>query len=535
MFVSRFPNLPYDSDVAGHRKKQKEANPAIQVYGRRFYKPQTEIEYLVEFFLVFVSQKIVGESGKKFSSGFPDLQLLKEWPEESALDYLPPTKIVLKLFTFLGSSQLESRHQCHQKRFDELLQNLKEHIEVSPALSKNDVLTWVEQVLFGFVGVAQNRAWSTQCFLPITSGLIAGETIWESSRAKKEPKLSWIVALKSGMFSSSKHVFLGRGGELLYLQLCNFFRLVDSPELCDFEKKIGFLEGTAKELQQDLESALWKFLGSIPKLEDLIKWVENADRETLQEQNEPLAKCGWCPVESWKETFFFAYEMRNVCNATLDPLEKVEMLKLCCVLQVMRTLCAQAARHWEGLSDDIRGSGGANGFAWIVTAQDAQERSLKELARRNLVRVQEIIHGVLRHSELNMSDDYNYKNADEQAQDLFVKLGKKIGFIVPWKGPGARFVMTEALLRYFVLALLPPGTRMTLRSFKETLFRHYGIGVNGEHLNKAIRWTHPGQPFELRSLEDDWLEELLRATGFLIPLSDAVSLVHNPFGKKDRA
>ena len=94
--------------------------------------------------------------------------------------------------------------------------------------------------------------------------------------------------------------------------------------------------------------------------------------------------------------------------------------------------------------------------------------------------------------------------------------------------------MTETLLRYFVLALLPPGTRMTLRSFKETLFRHYGIGVNGDHLNKAIHWTYPNQPIELRSIEDDWLEEHLRATGFLIPLSDAVSLVYNPFGKKEK-
>lgn len=57
MLIPRFPNLPYDSDIAGHRRKQGVVNPAIQIYGRRLYKPQTEIEYLVEFLLVFISKK----------------------------------------------------------------------------------------------------------------------------------------------------------------------------------------------------------------------------------------------------------------------------------------------------------------------------------------------------------------------------------------------------------------------------------------------------------------------------------------------
>lgn len=528
MFVSRFPNLPYESDVAGHRK---EANPATLVYGRRFYKPQTEIEYLVEFLLVFISKKRIGEN-ITFDSGFPDMSILKNWPDSAALEYYPPARLILKLFTFLGSSQLESRHECHQEHFKEILQNLKENIEVSSPLSKEKILTWIEQVLVGFAGVAQNRSWSTHSFLPITTRLIAGESIWESSKAKKRYQLTWRKALESRMFSSSRNVFLGRGGEILYLQLCNFFRINNSCDVALFERKIGYPQGMAKELQKRLESGIQHFLGELRVVDSLAEWVENADPETQEyEKGKPSASCGWCPVESWKETYFFAYEMRNICDAILDPLEKVEMLKFCCILQVMRTLCAQAARHWEGLTDDIRASGGCNGFAWIVTAPEAQERALKEVARRNVVRIQEIIHGVLRHSELKMSDEYNYKNADEQAQELFLKLGKKIGFIVPWKGPGARFVMTEALLRYFVLALVPPGTRMTLTSFKETLFRHYGIGANGDFLNNAIRWTYPNQSIELRTIDADWLEEKLRGTGFLIPLSDAISLVHNPFGR----
>jgi hypothetical protein len=530
MIIPRFPDLPPEYDIAGHRRKEGLVNPAIQVYGRRFYKNQTEIEYLVEFLLVFIARKWIDGIEHECGAGFPDNQALFDWPERVPLVYYPPARLILKLFTFLGSSQLESRHDCHKKHFKEILQQLKTRIEISSALSKEQVLTWIEQILVGFVGVAQNRAWCTHSFLPVSSGLIAGETVWESSRAKQQNALSWRMATQTGMFSFSKHVFLGRGGELLYLQLCNLFRRAGEPEIMQFEHDLGHTEGTARSFQAHLQAGLQKFLGSVPVLDTLAHWVEQADPET--QPKEPTATtCGWCPVESWKETYLFAYEMANICDAMLDPLEKVEMLKLCCVLQVMRTLCAQASRHWESLSDDVRRWGGSTGFAWIVTAPEEQDRALKEAARRNVIRIQEMIHGVLRHSQLHIPDDYKYKNTDDQGQELFLKLGKKIGFIVPWKGPGARLVLTEALLRYFVLALVPPGNRMTLASFKACLFRHYGIGVNGEYVNNAIRWTYPNQMFELRSIAEDWLEEKLRATGFLIPLADAISLVHNPFGK----
>jgi hypothetical protein len=354
--------------------------------------------------------------------------------------------------------------------------------------------------------------------------------VWESKKAKQQGSLSWLTAIED-LFSFSKHVFLGRGGELLYLQLCNLFSRIEGREIEEFEQELGHEKGTAKSLQMQLESGLHRFLGSVSVLDKLANWVESADPETRQKDQQQATKCGWCPVETWKEAYLFAYEMTNICEATLDPLEKVEMLKLCCVLQVMRTLCAQASRYWESMTDEVRRWGGSNGFVWIVTDPELQERSLKEAARRNLGRIQEMIHGCLRHSQLKISQEYKYKNADEQGQELLLKLGKRIGFIAPRTGPGARFVLSDALLRYFVLALIPPGKRMTLASFKDCLFRHYGIGVNGVHLTKAIRWTYPKQRLTIDSLQEDWMEAKLRATGFLIPLSDAVSLVHNPFGK----
>jgi len=61
------------------------------------------------------------------------------------------------------------------------------------------------------------------------------------------------------------------------------------------------------------------------------------------------------------------------------------------------------------------------------------------------------------------------------------------------------------------------------------LYAHYGIAVSGDQLKKACQWS------DLTPLEDAispsaaWFEEMLRTAGFLIHLSDACSLVHNPF------
>ncbi|MCC8991010.1 MAG: hypothetical protein LM514_00040, partial [Streptococcus sp.] len=50
--LARFPG---NGEVGENQADQR--NPAIRLYGRRFYKDQTPIEYLAEFLLVFASPK----------------------------------------------------------------------------------------------------------------------------------------------------------------------------------------------------------------------------------------------------------------------------------------------------------------------------------------------------------------------------------------------------------------------------------------------------------------------------------------------
>ncbi len=51
ILLNRFPSTGERGIAAD------QTNPAIRLYGRRFYKDQTPVEYLAEFLLVFASQK----------------------------------------------------------------------------------------------------------------------------------------------------------------------------------------------------------------------------------------------------------------------------------------------------------------------------------------------------------------------------------------------------------------------------------------------------------------------------------------------
>ncbi len=520
MSIKRFPNLP---------NQKEDENPSIQLFGRRFYKDQTPIEYLIEFLLVFTSTKTIGRTGEELPIGFPDMKLLKNWPEGAPLFYFPQARLVLKLFTFLGASKLETRHPCHIAHFTRILSNLCQRVNAPPHLSKESVLKLIEQILLGFVGVAQNRTWCTQTFLPLAPSLIAREAIWKRLQGKEYEAIDWYKAIEQGLFTFSNHDFMARGGEVLYLQLCNLFRKVGSKELAAFEKEMGFSDGEASLLKSRIERGLKELLETAPALDRLGIWIEQADTQTLDILKGYLAACGWCPEESWKEGYLFAHEMANICDASIDPIEKVEMLIMCCVLQVLRSLCAQSSRWWKALTSEIQELASPIGFTWIVTSLDEKDKALRDASARNFTRLQEMIHGALRSDELTIQDKYDMKNADEQGQDLLAKLGKAIEFVVPRKGPGAHFVLTDFLIRYFVLALIKPGERLTRQSFETCLFKHYGIALQGNLLERAIKWTFGGQPLHAPAIDLGWFEAKLRSLGFLVPLSDAVSLVYNPF------
>ena len=88
----------------------------------------------------------------------------------------------------------------------------------------------------------------------------------------------------------------------------------------------------------------------------------------------------------------------------------------------------------------------------------------------------------------------------------------------------------EGLLRFLVAALVVPGDRIRLTDFYKRVFAHYGIALGGDQLVTALNWCGHEQNKGSYAISSNttWVEEALQQGGFLVELSDAVSMIKNP-------
>ncbi len=520
-----FPNIDVSEDY----------NPAIRLFGKRFISEQTILEFMVEFLAIIFSPKWIGE--QEISAPLPSMRQIKDWPDGVELKYKPPIKLNLKLLAFLGSSRIDGRHGVHEQQFRKLHQTMEDAITCN--YNKQEAITFLEEFLSGFQGVGFNRAWCAQTFYPISASLLTQETIWNETKARKQEPLNWFYSIENFQtyYSRTKHNFMARGGELLYLQLCNVFRS-DEVGLKSLAAQLGFNpdEADIEQLFQSLQERMPRLKGMHTEPFDrLIDFIESLDTETHEQinQKDQILSCEWCSQDSWPEGYMFAVELKRLLSARLDSIDRLELLMTGCSLQVLRSLCAQSMRyHMAAVNSKC-----PLGYAWIFSAANSSLQQ-RRVSHRNLQVIQHMIQNSLRIDPLQINagngprtETSYYREADNKyGHKLLLSLGKKLGIIAPYKGPGARFIMTDRLLRYLVVVLLQPGERITYQDFLQRMYLHYGIAIEGEQLEDAMAWSDLPANTALQSAKDSWLANMLRAGGFLTELSDAWSIVDNTFG-----
>ena len=513
-------------------------NPGIRLFGKRFISEQTILELVAEFLAVVFSPKWLG--GEKLDQALPSMHQLQSWTNET-LRYKPGIRLNLKLFALLGNSRVDGRHEVHRTQYRKLTEKMKTRINVSNG-DPDEVLECLEEFLGGFQGAGFDRTWCAQSFFPISPGLINQETIWNETIAKRDQPHSWGESIERfhKYYSVSKHRFMARGGEVLYLQLCNALRQDQTLLDNHFHRANSITKNELNPytLHSCLQDALYTIRGQYTHgLESLATYIESMDRQTQEKVNNEseVLDCQWCPAESWPEGYLFAVELNRLLHARLDPTERIELMMTGCALQVLRSLCAQAVRYADLPVRD--GCGGVLHYAWIISTADSTGQQRKA-SHRSLQFIQSMIQKALRHKDLEenarQSNKDLYKEADTKyGHKFFLSLGKKLEVIIPFRGPGARFIMTDRLMRYLVAVLLPPGERCTYEEFLHRLYQHYGIAVEGEYLTDAAIWTGLPANSSIQPENGSSLKEMLRAGGFLTDLSDAYSIVHNPFGDEE--
>lgn len=526
----RFPHI--DLDLF-----DKDANPAVRLFGRRFFSDQTTLELLVELLLVAVSPKKVG--GRKFSNMLPPLDLMKD-PWTDTLDYAPRAHLNLKLFSFFGASKLDTRHETHRSQLERLDEELQRRISVNDDTPENIVKT-LENLFLGFHGVGIQRTWCAQSFMPICPGLLALETIWNETYATNNRPDCWddLISQYSAYFSVNKHRFLARGGEVLYLQLCNAVnREQGEIEAWLNEKGLAdFLTSDEKNpilLHANLENALNDLMKETPAtVSQLAEFIDRGvEKETAQQtdgdaNNPRWSKCGWCPKETWPESYLFAVEILRVCRAKMDLMDKLEMLELLCTMHIMRSLAAQASRYPRNSSPQIWPA-----CRLAVSDPDGNNRTVKQVSRVTVQAVSKTIYDGLRHPDIYRQTQPNlreklYKEADRRyGHKLFITLGKRIGLIVPRRGGGMRFVLNPRLLRLLIVILLP-GRRMTYDAFKLAAESHFGLAFDEAAIGRANAWATKVEITSFGGATDEWLIKMLQESGALRKLSDSCALVEN--------
>jgi len=533
--INDFPAGVRDIDT------KEDGNPAVQLFGRRFFADQPTLEVLSEFFLVMTSRKIIGEEA--CDALLPAINRLRNWPEyNNQLRYEPKAKLNLKLFAFLGSSRLETRHETHRKHCEYLWSLLKDKID-SDDMEQEEILRILSNLFLGFWGNGAQRTWCAQTFLPFCKGVMSTETIWNESEARRNSNVnSWeyVIDHFNDFFSVNKHRFLARGGEMLYLQICNALRQ-DTVKIQDWLSRregLGLTEEEAnpETLHAALQKALSRFLKQTPAtLNELANFIDTgveSDSAASSDQSSGrprIAECGWCAEDSWREGYLFAIELKRILTADIDPLEAIELLEIACAMQVMRSLAAQSYRFTSVES-------APDGFDYRVLISDSNgtNRRIKEFSRLSISEICHEIHRAIRIPEIKDKIESNeqakkYREADDRyGHKLYLRIGKSIGLIVPRRGAGTRVVVTDKILRYLVLSLVSTK-RMTFDTLKRQIELHHGLVFEESALREARNWVDRNNLLDSSDHADAHLEQMLDASGVLVKLSDSCSLVKNPY------
>ena len=335
---------------------------------------------------------------------------------------------------------------------------------------------------------------------------------------KKRKKLKWneleeeekIINVDNS-FIFDKRNFLARGGEVYYLHL-----------LQALEKN--------EDSKRKLENLLTRLMrGEGKKLSIVCKMVQDSWETALGLSKEELTEhlsMSYIPEDAYTECGeYSAVELINYLSCGIPSINKIEILSKGMVFQIMRMMSWRAS-NYLGLEKN----------PWIVDMNKGTKNNVKKIAAEKYREIEDTFMTALNKAarDLELEEDERMKQlskARRSSLDIFRIKGKELQCIIPTNGQFERFSLSEDIIKFLVLSLVPPKKKMTLNMFLEKLYSHYAIVIGPNEYKKSIG---TGRKLEA-SLANSFVENVnsfqsfLKATGFLRELSDATSIVVNPY------
>ena len=172
---------------------------------------------------------------------------------------------------------------------------------------------------------------------------------------------------------------------------------------------------------------------------------------------------------------------------------------------------------------------------WIVDMKGETTDTIKKIAHKSFQNIEaDFITAINKMAnEVGVNEDERMKKVNEarsDSLDIFKNKGKELQCIIPMSGPFERFTLSEDIIRFLVLSLIKPGDKMTLKMFLDKLYHNYQIVIGPEEYRKSLEKTELDSSLA-SSFSDNVVafQNFLQSTGFLKELSDATSIVVNPY------
>lgn len=509
-------------------------NLQIQTFGRRIFNSQTVQEYLLEFLIVFLGAKSKEDDSIGFSK-------VKEWDLEK-VTYLKYPNMGLKRFIFFDKTKLDSRFTVDIDANNKINELLEKKIETQE-YSSQTILNTIRDLLSGFSMVTGNRGWYAQSLMPICRETVFCEAIGLKAKRKSlsMSKGDYFDINTDECFEFKQYAFLARGGEAYFLHLLQGFNSIKN------------MDGKEKAIQcrDTLEKLILDLVDSYSDFGRISKWIqnnwtnyinENVEGNYSENDSTQEGRCQWISAEYERRSAFSVKEITNVLRADINEFEKINLLSKGIVVQVLRMMSEAA---YIQSREDTNG----NNRCWIIhfTSNNDADTKIKRLAVEVYKDVEEDMMIALA-NKLNLINNNGVvdetgirkkktaiqllKDAYDDSYKLLRKLGKDIGIIVPLKGDNMRFTLSDDIIRFLVLALVPPSSKMTLDTFLRKLYKHYGIVIGPKQYNKYVndRGLNLTDASYLKYNLDEF-QVLLKKNGFLKELSDATAMVINPYNE----
>lgn len=485
------------------------------VFGHRFKQSQTIYEYLLEFLIVTFSKK---EDVDDKDDLFPLSKTSKD-----KIEFQPNNNIALKRFIFFEKSKLEGRYDIDRKGYEKHIELVKDFINLDNSYTvkdKSKAIEVLQNLLYSFSAVTENRSWFAQSLLPICETALIAESMGVKKKTGDRTDREFRENIDNH-FETNRYNFMCRGGEVYYLHLLDAINNNPEYKVC-------------------IENGFKKIIRQFNEFDILCKKIQKIWDEEIYENVEDIEKkikyptinktLGNIPDGFKVRERKTLKELENILNSDMNAFEKLDILAYGMILQIIIMTYKQARLS----------SGKDEGYLIfdVNCYKGKSNEEVKKLATLNYNEYnQNILDPLYIYVETIRNKDKKgkEKTAEETINDaiedsikVYKKLGKNIGIIRPLNEKSARFTLNENILKFMVLSLIKPNSKMTFDRFIEKLYYHFGIVIGKEKLIEIDKRYNDSNAGFL-DLNKDALQSMLKECGFLRELSDSTSIVENPY------